>query len=241
MVTAEEAITSRLAVIVHFQRSRNFMQGTLAEDKLECMTTEAPYGYMLDPATGQVRPRKRPGRPRVHQVADESDPEEHRAAVRARERAHTDRHPGYRKGEVAAWQASNPGSCRAHGKRSHKKLKHQVIEAYGGYCFCCGEADLRFLTIDHVANDGAAHRRQIAAERGLKNSRVGGGNHMYRWLRDNGYPPGIQVLCANCNFGKQWNGGVCPHQVIVDALFLGSGLPERLQAEGGQGVGLHLA
>lgn len=36
-------------------------------------------------------------------------------------------------------------------------------------------------------------------------------NNMYRWLMKNKYPSGFQVLCWNCNMGKQINGGVCPH------------------------------
>jgi hypothetical protein len=28
----------------------------------------------------------------------------------------------------------------------------------------------------------------------------------------NGFPPGYQVLCMNCNHGKRMNNGVCPHK-----------------------------
>ncbi len=85
---------------------------------------------------------------------------------------------------------------------SYYRLRHQAIVAYGGYrCACCGLTEALFLTIDHVENHGTAHRRQ-----------VGAASSFYQWLRDEGYPPGFQVLCSNCNFGRYRNGGVCPHR-----------------------------
>ena len=45
----------------------------------------------------------------------------------------------------------------------YSELKNEVFQAYGGYqCACCGETEPMFLTIDHVGNDGADHRRVIA-------------------------------------------------------------------------------
>ena len=60
-------------------------------------------------------------------------------------------------------------------------------------CTYCGEANHRFLTIDHIAGDGAAHRRDF----NLK-----GGIVFYKWLEKNSYPDGFQVLCMNCNYKK---------------------------------------
>lgn len=88
-------------------------------------------------------------------------------------------------------------------KMSHKskELRLEVYNAYGGaICKCCGEKTVEFLTIDHINNDGAKHRRTI------------GRTSILSWLKNNGYPSGYQVLCFNCNMGKQLNGGVCPHQ-----------------------------
>jgi hypothetical protein len=34
---------------------------------------------------------------------------------------------------------------------------------------------------------------------------------VYRSLRNQGYPPGYQVLCHNCNWAK-YAYGECPHQ-----------------------------
>lgn len=88
------------------------------------------------------------------------------------------------------------------------KLRDETFAAYGGYvCACCGETAPKFLTIDHINNDGAKFRRETLGNRWL------GGYHTYRWLKANGFPQGdLQVLCMNCQQGKKLNGGVCPHQ-----------------------------
>ena len=39
-----------------------------------------------------------------------------------------------------------------------------------------------------------------------------GGTKFYRWLKRNNFPEGFQVLCFNCNCGKEINKGVCPHK-----------------------------
>ena len=43
--------------------------------------------------------------------------------------------------------------------RYRHKLRADAIEAYGSKCSCCGESESRFLTFDHINNDGAEHRR----------------------------------------------------------------------------------
>ena len=82
-------------------------------------------------------------------------------------------------------------------KREHyRKLRLAAIRAYGGsVCTNCGEDRLEVLTLDHVGNDGSKHRRA-----------VGIGPKFYRWLQRNNYPPGLQVLCFNCNSGKTVDG-----------------------------------
>lgn len=87
-------------------------------------------------------------------------------------------------------------------KKLNTSLKLKAFEMYGGCkCNCCGIDTIAFLTIDHVNNDGNIHRREDKQAK----------NNMYRWLAKNNYPEGFQVLCWNCNMGKQINGGVCPH------------------------------
>jgi hypothetical protein len=85
-------------------------------------------------------------------------------------------------------------------KKYQRKNKKKVFDHYGRVCVCCGEDEPLFLTIDHINNDGYAHRKE-----------VGGGSGFYRWLVLNGFPAGFQTLCWNCNCGRRLNGGVCPH------------------------------
>ncbi len=97
------------------------------------------------------------------------------------------------------------------GKTQRDTLRDDVFEAYGGYaCSCpgCTQIDPLFLSIDHINNDGAAHRKQIQKEMGYA-CRIGS-NQFYRWLQKHKCPPGFQVYCMNCNMGKHRNGGVCP-------------------------------
>lgn len=86
----------------------------------------------------------------------------------------------------------------------NKELRELVFTHYGGYvCACCGERERKFLTLDHVNNDGNAHRKATGRNAGV---------FTYQWIVQNNFPPGFQILCMNCNFGKSLNGGVCPHQ-----------------------------
>jgi len=90
------------------------------------------------------------------------------------------------------------------------RRKIAAFAAYGGSrCNCCGEIILQFLTIDHIHNNGAEHRRLLGKRRG--------GSTMYCWLKRHKYPAGFQVLCFNCNVGRSINGGTCPHKQVVDA------------------------
>lgn len=78
-----------------------------------------------------------------------------------------------------------------HHKRG-KKLKKIVIEHYGGKCANCKITDSDILTIDHINNDGAEHRKKI-----------GTGHHVYNWIIQNDFPDGFQILCCNCNWKKE--------------------------------------
>lgn len=96
---------------------------------------------------------------------------------------------------------------RRTARRSHLADRAAALDAYGRACACCGENIEVFLTIDHTAGDGSAHRQEITNGRG----RAAGSRPLYRWLRKHGYPSGFQVLCFNCNYAKHQL-GTCPHQ-----------------------------
>lgn len=94
-------------------------------------------------------------------------------------------------------------------RRYYEKLKSAVLARYGSVCVCCGETDPIVLTLDHVNNDGAAHRREVSP----KYPRSGTGMRFYSLMRQRGYPDGLQTLCWNCNTAKS-RFGSCPHAVI---------------------------
>ena len=98
-------------------------------------------------------------------------------------------------------QCSNPAEpgyklCSTHrsvfttrGSLARQTIKQEVINHYGGKCACCGESHPSVLCIDHINNNGTEHRKSIG----------GGSAVIYRWLKNNNYPEGFQLLCFNCN------------------------------------------
>lgn len=104
-----------------------------------------------------------------------------------------------------AYQKSNRERLYAYNaqwsRQRNAALRAEMLAAYGGACACCGESEPIFLDLDHVDNDGAAHRRE-----------VGNNTQVMLQLKRDGWPRGrFQLLCCNCNQGKARNGGVCPH------------------------------
>lgn len=103
------------------------------------------------------------------------------------------------------WREKNP----TYMKNWRAKNKKEAIAAYGGACTCCGERLEELLSIDHVYNDGAEHRRQ---------SGVGTGAPFYHWLKKQGFPKDrFQLLCFNCNCAKAFF-GICPHQTALSSV-----------------------
>lgn len=87
----------------------------------------------------------------------------------------------------------------SYSKQYRDKMRELVFNHYGRKCICCGENNIKFLTIDHIDGDGRKHRIKIH-------------NHIHIWLVNNNFPNEFQVLCYNCNCGKRMNNGICPHK-----------------------------
>jgi len=111
-------------------------------------------------------------------------------------------------------------TCIDYDKRSkvryRQKVKDETFAAYGGYtCACCGISySHEFMCIDHINGGGNKHREELGVW----------GDTLHRWLKRNNYPPGFQVLCANCNQAKSRH-KECPHQLNRQyALGLSAGL-----------------
>lgn len=94
---------------------------------------------------------------------------------------------------VSQHYATDPEVKIASTRAYKLALKVEVLAHYSGgkpKCARCPVDEIRFLALDHIANDGRAHRRT-----GVK--------HMHLWAKKNGFPPVFQVLCHNCNTRKQ--------------------------------------
>jgi len=117
-----------------------------------------------------------------------------------------------------AWKLRHAESVKMANKLYWERTRESVqakrlslrMDALGYYshgtmeCACCGNRFLSFLTIDHIDNNGAEHRRQIKAA---------GGSGLYGWLKRANYPAGFQVLCWNCNCSKAYSKDhVCEHK-----------------------------
>ncbi len=111
--------------------------------------------------------------------------------------------PDQRKNRLNWWRkhhALHHEEDNTKSKKRDQALKLEVLNHYSfngtAICARCGVRDVDVLTIDHLENNGASHRKLL-----------GFGGHLHRWLRKNKYPTGYQVLCCNCNWKKRMQGG----------------------------------
>jgi hypothetical protein len=115
-------------------------------------------------------------------------------------------------GRQGEWAAKNPAKARRNrcaacdGKSDLAKLKLEFLEAFDHRCSCCGEMHPDFLSLDHVQDDGAEHRRKnVNCQQIMRQARREGWDKT-KW----------DCLCMNCNFAKGHYGG-CPHRTGVTA------------------------
>lgn len=82
--------------------------------------------------------------------------------------------------------------------RARRKLKLELIKAYGGKCECCGVKEPEFLTLEHINHD----RKQASYDE-------------YRRLKRLGFPKdGYAILCYNCNMAtRNDHMDFCPHKI----------------------------
>ena len=89
-----------------------------------------------------------------------------------------------------------------------KKEYYDILNEYSkreGFskptCFCCKMNDWKFLVFDHKTKRPDSHKGK---------SGIG----MAKKLKKQGYPKSIQILCHNCNTGKEIYGTKhCPHHL----------------------------
>jgi len=156
---------------------------------------------------------------------------EHKEELKAKQKIWRETHKEQWNGYNKKWRKSNPDDVRERAKKyrtenrdkinkkrreNHFKYKEKQkeyrdnlkLKVFNHYCngdiHCqcpnCPETNPKFLTLDHINGGGNQQRREL-----------GSSTAIYKWIIDNNYPEGYQVLCANCNFGRQMY-GVCPHE-----------------------------
>lgn len=130
----------------------------------------------------------------------------HAEAIRERKRLAYQKDPEKHAERSRQWRKDNPEKwrelMRQSNRRQRDRLRTEMFAAYGNSCSCCGESELLFLDLDHINNDGALDRQVN-----------GCGVKLLGRLKKAGWPKDqYQLLCSNCNQGKQRNGGICPHQ-----------------------------
>ncbi len=79
-------------------------------------------------------------------------------------------------------------------REKHRLAQVTVLMHYSNptgtpICNNCGEQETEVLCIDHINGGGNKHEKVRRSP-------------LNRWLINNNYPDGFQVLCANCNTRK---------------------------------------
>jgi|SRR5271157_986637 len=97
--------------------------------------------------------------------------------------------------ESRSFYAKTSSVYRKQTRERMAALKLEVLTYYSpdhilGCCWeSCAVTDLDMLSLDHINNDGAEHRRKVG-----KNKT---GEKMYRLVKQEGFPESFQTLCMN--------------------------------------------
>jgi len=102
------------------------------------------------------------------------------------------------------YREKNGENLKKYGNEYNRSQRKKVLIHYGSQCACCGENQIEFLAIDHINGGGRQHRNSITTS-------------IYRWIINNKFPSGFQVLCHNCNSAKSYY-GVCPHMTMKQIM-----------------------
>lgn len=119
--------------------------------------------------------------------------------MRDRARARKDKYPN-RCSRCRARDPEPPSAycspCQEASKIASSKyrnrIKHEVFKEYGP-CVCCGNDNIRVLTLDHINGGGNNHLKEIEMP-------------LVRWAHKNGCPDILQSLCASCHHIKTYYG-----------------------------------
>ena len=78
-------------------------------------------------------------------------------------------------------------------------------------CNCCGlNSNIQFLAIDHIAGKEEMDSEPELVKLGYRSKFAN--SALKKWIVDNNFPKGFQILCHNCNLTKSFpkNNNKCP-------------------------------
>lgn len=97
--------------------------------------------------------------------------------------------------------------CRDYWVRRNAATRREALTKVSGgvlRCACCGCEDERVLSIEHLLNNGAQHRRDV-------------GRNMYHWInKQAALPDGLAVWCMNCQAIKKILGDCVHHNPNIE-------------------------
>lgn len=128
--------------------------------------------------------------------------EKNKETILARCKIYRDSHKEQRQQYQRQWYLNNQDKEKERSKTLQKEIRLEVLSHYGGKCVFCGDTNINHLSVDHINNDGAKHRKSMG--------HGGGGSRIYRWLKKNGFPSGFQILCHTHNSEKGYYGTMTP-------------------------------
>lgn len=157
---------------------------------------------LCNPCYRRARRRADPEGARAKANAYRAANIEHRREL---ERKYRDADPERHRETNRRWRATHREQRLIDERAYTADLKLEMIAAYGGSCACCGEAEPAFLSLDHTAGGGNAHRRALGGRSGTK---------VWATLKRAGWPQGpYRVLCMNCQVATV-GAKVCPHRLL---------------------------
>lgn len=136
---------------------------------------------------------------------------EHAAEIKEYQHRYRERYSEKLNARHREYQANPPErqrqKVRAYHRSRYQALRAAFLQALGGRCYCCGLDDIRFLTIDHVENDGTKERKP----NGKQTNSYTALRRMY--VNFQSCPSRYRAACYNCNCARHLTEDkVCPHQ-----------------------------
>jgi len=120
------------------------------------------------------------------------------------QRTYHSKNPGLKAKWNRDWILRNKDRYNASKYHYRDKVKKEVISFYSQgsmQCNHCGFNNLDALCVDHIENDGSEWRKKNSCSSRSNSS----GQNTFELLKKLGFPPGMQILCANCNLIKEIN------------------------------------